>query len=346
MNKDFKAWMMGLIFGLPVFLIVFIGFLYFGNCGLNNDCSQAGLPQIYHTPIPTIFPATLPVQVKDQISRVNETCIVSAEPLLSSWIQAGIPEIDAFTFIDDKGATCSATYSEVSVLFTEANLWYSGALACVSCHNSNVLSASAQMDLSSFAGIQAGSWRPSVDAKGNDILGGGNWEASKLKDMLFVVKKMPMGRPEGAVADAGPVVQVGTQIEASSTETPPAPVSDIPRPSNLGDPGEAINLSGDIASGEQLFSMNCSICHGDKGVGGIVNSGSLDGTIPSLNPVDPMLIDPNLKTFATNLDFFIQNGSTPAGTNPVFSMPAWGRSNTLSQQQIADLIAYLISKNQ
>lgn len=346
MNKDFKAWMMGLIFGLPVFLIFFIGFLYFGNCGFNNDCSQAGLPQIYHTPIPTIFPATMPVQVNDQISSAPEKCMVSAEPLLSTWINAGYPEVDPFTFIDDKGATCSATYGEVAVLFNEANLWYSGALACVSCHNSDVLIASAQLDLSSYAGILAGSRRTSVDAKGNDILGGGNWEASKLREILFVLKQMPLGRPEGAVAEQGPVVQVGIQIEATSTQTPSAPVSEVPRQSNPGDPGEAINLSGDVTLGEQLFSINCSVCHGDKGIGGIVNSGSLDGTIPSLNPIDPLLIDPDIKVFATNLDLFIQNGSTPGGTNPVFSMPAWGRSNTLSQQQIADLIVYLISLNQ
>jgi len=45
------------------------------------------------------------------------------------------------------------------------------------------------------------------------------------------------------------------------------------------------------------------------------------------------------------MDLFIQNGSSPAGTNPVFIMPAWGNSNSLTQQQISDLIAYLISLN-
>jgi len=345
MNKDFKAWMMGLIFGLPVFLIFFIAFLYFGNCGFNNDCSQAGLAQIYHTPIPTIFPATLPVQVKQQISAGSEKCVVSAEPLLSAWVNAKYPEVEPFTFMDNRGATCNATYSEITILFNEANLWYPGALACVSCHNSEVLIASAQLDLSSYAGILAGSRRTALGAKGNDILGNGNWDVSKLREMLFVLKQMPLGRPEGAVADAGPVVQVGKQIEATSSGTPSAPVSEVPRPSNPGAPGDAVNLSGDVTSGDQLFSTNCSVCHSDQGVGGVANSGSLDGTIPSLNPIDPLLVDPDLKVYATNLDLFIQNGSTPEGTNPVFSMPAWGKSNTLSQQQIADLIAYIISLN-
>ena len=345
MNKDFKGWMMGLIFGLPVFLIIFIAFLYFGNCGFNNDCSQAGLAQIYHTPIPTIFPATLPVQGRDQVSTSSAKCLVSAEPLLSAWVNVGYPEVEPFTFLDNKGATCTATYNEVAVLFTETNLWYSGALACVACHNADVAIASAQMDLSSYAGILAGSRRTSVGAKGNEILGNGNWEISKLREMLFVLYQMPMGRPEGAEADSGPVIQVGNQVESILIGTPNAPVSKVPRPSNPGIPGEAINMSGDVTSGEQLFNANCSVCHSTQGTGGVINSGSTDGTIPSLNPVDPFLKDPDLKIFATNIDLFIQNGSTPEGISPVFAMPAWGRSSTLSQQEIADLIAYIISLN-
>jgi len=345
MNKDFKAWMMGVIFGLPVFLIFFIAFLYFGNCGFNNDCSQAGLPQIYHTPIPTIFPATLPVQGRDQVSTSSAKCLVSAEPLLSAWVNAGYPEVEPFKFIDNKGATCTATYDEVVVLFTEANLWYSGALACVACHNADVAIASAQMDLSSYSGILAGSRRTSNSTKGNDILGNGDWQISKLHEVLFVLKQMPLGRYEGAVLDSGPVIQVGNQVEAILIETPNAPVSEVPRPSNPGNTGDAINLSGDVTSGEQLFNTNCSVCHSSQGTGGVINSGSTDGTIPSLNPIDPFLKDPDKKFFATNIDLFIQNGSTPEGNNPVFSMQAWGRSNTLSQQEIADLIAYIISLN-
>jgi mono/diheme cytochrome c family protein len=343
MNRDFKAWMMGLIFGLPVFLIFFIAFLYFGNCGFNNDCSQAGLPPIYHTPIPTIHPAGMPVLDRQNISSGSAKCIVSAEPLLSAWVDSNYPENEPFVFMDNKGATCQATFSDLQILFSEANIWYSGALACVSCHNSDIAIASAQLDLSSYAGIIAGSRRTSPNTTGNDILGGGNWDISMLRDLLFILKQMPLGRLEGAVPAAGPVVQVGEQVEASATETPAAPVSEVPRPSNPGNAGEAINLTGDAEAGSQLFISNCTVCHGDTGKGGVANSGSTDGTIPALNPIDPLLVDPNFKIFATNLDLFIQHGSIPAGTNPVFSMPAWGNSETLSQQQIADLIAYIIS---
>jgi mono/diheme cytochrome c family protein len=52
------------------------------------------------------------------------------------------------------------------------------------------------------------------------------------------------------------------------------------------------------------------------------------------------------ETFAYNIDLFIQHGSTPAGPNPSVAMPAWGDSGVLTQQQIADVIAYIISLNQ
>jgi mono/diheme cytochrome c family protein len=121
--------------------------------------------------------------------------------------------------------------------------------------------------------------------------------------------------------------------------------SGIPHPSNPGGPGEAVNLTGNAGTGAGIFAANCVPCHGAEGVGGIANFGSADGTVPALNPVDPRLKDPTYKTFATNLDLFLEHGSTPAGTNPIFQMPPWGASGTLSQQQIADVIAYLIGLN-
>ena len=133
--------------------------------------------------------------------------------------------------------------------------------------------------------------------------------------------------------------------------TPAAPQtaggsSGVPQPSNPGGAGEAVNLTGDAAAGEQIFAANCVACHGAKGAGSVSNPGSADGTVPALNPVDPLLKDANAKTFAANIDLFIQHGSTPAGPGPTFQMPAWGDLGALTQQQIADVIAYIISLNQ
>jgi mono/diheme cytochrome c family protein len=67
--------------------------------------------------------------------------------------------------------------------------------------------------------------------------------------------------------------------------------------------------------------------------------------MPPVNPIDSSLVSPDYKTYAYNLDLFIQNGSVPAGVNPAFQMPAWGVNGALTQRQIADVIAYIISIN-
>jgi mono/diheme cytochrome c family protein len=150
---------------------------------------------------------------------------------------------------------------------------------------------------------------------------------------------------------------VGTSTQVVVTATPeaatstPEPVStgpgdeEIARPSNPGGPGDAVNLTGDAASGAQIFQTNCVPCHGPEGKQGVPNPGSDDGSVPPLNPIDPTMVSSDYKTFASNIDLFVQHGSTPAGTNPAISMPAWGDKNALTQQQIADVIAYVISLN-
>jgi mono/diheme cytochrome c family protein len=117
------------------------------------------------------------------------------------------------------------------------------------------------------------------------------------------------------------------------------------KPSNPGGPGEAVNLTGDATAGAQVYVDNCQKCHGDQGKGGIANPGSEDVTIPALNPIDSTMVSSDPKTFATNIDLFIEHGSTPAGTNPAKVMTAFGDEGKLTPQQIADVIAYVISLN-
>jgi mono/diheme cytochrome c family protein len=345
-KRDFNTWMLYLIFGMPLLFIAYIAGLYFVPCGLNADCSKANLPAIIHTPIPTIIPATMPVPTTGQPAGVGSKCTVNAMTLLSSWVNSGYKETEPFQFTDNNGSACQASFADLKTLFQDGNLWYSGAPACITCHNSNLASAAAQMDLSSYAGITAGSRRTSAGVKGNDILGGGKWDESLLNDMLFTKQKMPFGRPPGAVAPDGPVVFAGNQVEGGTGSTTPTPLAgEVARPSNPGGPGEAINLTGDPVQGELVYKTNCASCHGETGKGGLPNPGSTDGTIPPLNPIDPTLVDKMYLTYATNIDLFIQHGSTPLGPNPSKSMPAWGDQNTITQQQIADVIAYIISLN-
>ena len=136
-----------------------------------------------------------------------------------------------------------------------------------------------------------------------------------------------------------------TPAPAPTETSVTTPTVEAARPSNPGGPGTAIGLTGDPQLGTQLFVTNCQKCHGPTGTGGVANPGSDDGTVPPLNPLDSTLIDSDAKVYATNLDLFLEHGSTPAGANPQLKMPAWGDDKKLTPQQIADLIAYVMSLN-
>lgn len=133
-----------------------------------------------------------------------------------------------------------------------------------------------------------------------------------------------------------PVLAIGEPTES---------LKDIARPSVGGGPGQAVELTGDAVSGAKLFVQYCEACHGQEGKGGVLNPGTDDGVVPSLNPIDDTIPNPDLKTYATNVDLFLQHGSRPEGDAPAKIMPAWGDQGVLTQQQIADLIAYIISLN-
>ncbi len=131
----------------------------------------------------------------------------------------------------------------------------------------------------------------------------------------------------------------------ATPEPTAAAAVDIARPSNPGGPGAAATMTGDAKAGAQVFVDNCKKCHGDEGVGGVSNPGSTEGTIPELNPIDSTLVDKDPKVYAYNLDLFIEHGSAMDGPSPKEKMPAWGDEGKLTPQQIADVIAYVMSLN-
>lgn len=206
MRRNFRIVIISLAFSLPVLAIVWVGSIVLYNCGIYADCSRGFLAQVIHTPIPTLFPATLP------------------------------------------GPTPAPPF--------------------------------------------------------------------------VTVTPTPMGVP---------------------TPTPQEEV--VPEPSNPGPPGEAVNLKGDPKAGEVVFNSECQTCHGPQGTDNVPNPGSDDGTVPPLNPIDPLLKDADDNTFARNIDLFIQHGSVPEGPSPYRTMPGWGDRQAITQQQIADVIAYIISLN-
>jgi mono/diheme cytochrome c family protein len=133
-----------------------------------------------------------------------------------------------------------------------------------------------------------------------------------------------------------------TACGSSATATPDPNAA---KPSNPGGTGTALTLKGNANNGATIFTDNCAQCHGDQGKGGIANEGSTDGTVPALNPIDETIKNGDAKVFAANLDLFLEHGSTPEGNNPAKTMPNFGDSGKLQPQQIADVIAYIISLN-
>jgi len=130
------------------------------------------------------------------------------------------------------------------------------------------------------------------------------------------------------------------------TQAPtPADRSKIPASGKQGPPAEAATLAGRWKQGEALFAKRCQPCHGPRGTDKVKNPGSDDGTVPPLNPIDPALASKTPSVFAANIDRYIQHGSIPDGPKPELFMPDWGDSRALSQQEIADVEAYVMRLN-
>jgi ubiquinol-cytochrome c reductase cytochrome b subunit len=119
----------------------------------------------------------------------------------------------------------------------------------------------------------------------------------------------------------------------------------LPPGSSLGPPGRAASVIGSGEHGAVLFRLYCASCHGPEGVGGITNPGSAGGTIPPLSPIDRKFYSSDPQTFANNIDRILQYGSIPKGPMPEKKMLEFGMTNSLTQEEIADLEAYILERN-
>ena len=222
MNDDVRTTIYGTI---ALFLLVvasWLSLIYISSCGFTLNCNRAA-PRVDRTPIPTLIPA---VHSESQPGQGEMTefkgCEVSAADLVGAWVTAGAPETEPFPFTDVNGNPCEGTFAaDVQPLFVENSLWYKGAIGCVSCHNADLAERSGGLDLTTYDAILLGSQRaPGSTSAGNDILGGGNWEASALHKVLVTQGFVP----EGHSAESQPVsliIYAGqATAEASVTATP------------------------------------------------------------------------------------------------------------------------------
>jgi mono/diheme cytochrome c family protein len=143
---------------------------------------------------------------------------------------------------------------------------------------------------------------------------------------------------------SGGVAVVEVPLATALVEPPPGG-EEVARPSNPGGAGPAILLPGNPDLGAKLFTVYCVACHGEQGQQGVENPGSVDGSVPPLKPIDSTLTSRDPQVFGYNVDLFLEHGSRPEGDAPAKVMPAWGDQGVLTAQQIADIIAYVISLN-
>ncbi len=222
MNDDVRKMIYGTILVFLVGVSTWVGFLFLNACGFTLTCAR-GEPQVDRTPVPTLIPATLPVMsMGNGEVLVAEQCRVPALDFIAAWVEAGAQEHDAFQFVDVNGQDCEATFEDVQPLFVEANLWSSGSVACVACHSVDVAVSPAQLDLSNYAGILAGSRREDAESKGTDILGTGNWETSLLYEFLATSHPDIPGHTTEA---SNLLIFAGKPLATSETTATPVPTA-------------------------------------------------------------------------------------------------------------------------
>lgn len=218
MNDDVRKYIYGALVVFLVGVLVWVGIVYINACGFTLSCNR-GARLADTTPVPTLIPAALPVMNPSGVeASASEKCSVAAADLLGAWVEAGASDTESFEFTDTAERTCEATFADVQPLFVQSNLWYAGSRSCVNCHVADVAVSSAQLDLTSYEGILAGSRRADEAAQGTDILGGGKWQSSLLYQFLAEAKDGVPGHENDLT---GLMVNAGTPLpDVNATPTP------------------------------------------------------------------------------------------------------------------------------
>lgn len=223
---DVRKYIYGALIMFVTGVLVWVGIVFVNACGLNFSCPP-GAALVDRTPIPSLIPATLPVSAHTDQMEFNK-CKLGAVTLLGDWVSAGYPEKDAFSFTDMNGQNCEATYEkDIQPLLMQSGLWYSNSLSCTSCHNADMAETGTKFDISTYQGMLLGSGRADANAKGSDIFGSGNWEKSRLYDLLVKHSTTPPGHPANVPVD-GPIIYVGQPIKVLPAEIPATEAPVIP----------------------------------------------------------------------------------------------------------------------
>ena len=376
---DFRKILYGVVLAFIGVILLWVSFVTYSGCGFSLNNCNASVAPVLRTPIPSLVPATLPAPARFLVptgtattgAKATAAATETSAPAVSGGEEVARPSNPGGPgeAVNLKGSSSSG----VEIFAANCQICHAaqgkggnpnpgssdGTIPALNPIDPTIANAdyktfATNVDLFVEHGSTPDGTNPtfSMPAWGDKKL----LSPQQIADVIAYVVSLNGGSASTSGTGAGSSAQaVPTQTTAVSPAATSAPTAEatsasgagsgVAHPSNPGGPGDAVNLKGDATAGAQVFANNCAVCHNTNGTGGNPNPGSTDGTIPALNPIDPTLKNPDYKTFATNLDLFIQHGSTPDGPGPTFSMPPWGDSGKLTQQQIADAIAYLISLN-
>jgi mono/diheme cytochrome c family protein len=144
--------------------------------------------------------------------------------------------------------------------------------------------------------------------------------------MIWRAMRLPKGlKLSAVVALAVPALIALTAVTTLADSSP------SPSPS-----GSPAALPGDPARGATLFGQNCATCHGANLEGGI-------GAV--LNPIDKLggVANPLDRNILIGI---ITNGRTPQSGDPKQTpMPPKGGNSSLTDQDIKDMVSYIIQQN-
>jgi mono/diheme cytochrome c family protein len=93
--------------------------------------------------------------------------------------------------------------------------------------------------------------------------------------------------------------------------------------------GPTATLEESAAAGQAIFARRCASCHGAQGSGGRART---------LNPASASMRGSGQQAFSENLTEIITHGKG--------RMPAWGDSGRLTAEEIAEVVAYILSLNE
>ena len=122
---------------------------------------------------------------------------------------------------------------------------------------------------------------------------------------------------------------------------PPAREAGPPGPRESA--GRAAEIVGSAIHGATLYTIKCAPCHGEAGRSD--RADARRGNVPPLVPISRAIFSAAPEVFAAQLDRRLQHGAAPAAEHPGVEMPAFGDTDVLTQQQIADVEAYVMSRN-